>query len=86
MNCLTAKPSVYPREVVIEALKHNIASATSVPRSQAPCYELDYAKVIEFDSDGSIDMSNVVLMPVQASVPESVPSTLGDEAETSLSP
>jgi len=46
----------------------NIGSATSVPRSQAPCYELDYAKVMEFDSDGSIDMSNVVLMPVATSL------------------
>jgi hypothetical protein len=64
----------------------NIGSGTSVPRSQAPCYELDYSTVMEFDSDSSVDMSNVVPLPARPSVPESVPSTLGDEAETSVSP
>ena len=75
--------SVYPRELVIEALKHSIGSATSVPRSQAPCYELDYAKVMEFDSDGSIDMSNVVLMPVVTSL---VTSEVTEPGDISVSP
>lgn len=74
--------SVYPREVVIEALKHNIASATSVPRSQAPCYELDYAKVIEFDSEGSIDMSNVIALPVVTSLVTSGVTEAGDVSVT----
>ena len=71
--------SIYPREVVIEALKHN---PTSVPRSQAPCYELDYAKVIEFDSEGSIDMSNVIALPVVTSLVTSGVTEAGDVSVT----
>ncbi|NVN99283.1 MAG: DUF927 domain-containing protein [Geobacteraceae bacterium] len=44
----------------------NIGSGTTVIKSQAPCYELDYDKVTEFDADSApVDMSNVVqLQPV----------------------
>ncbi len=60
----------------------NIGSGTSVPRSQAPCYELDYAKVMEFDSDSSVDMSNVVALPRVTSLVTSGVTEVGDVSVT----
>lgn len=64
----------------------NIGSGTTVSRPQAPCYEFDYSKIVEFEEGDTADMTNVVALPTaNQSVTTSVTDSGLEAAETAVS-
>lgn len=65
----------------------NIGSGTTVTRPQAPCYEFDYDRVVDFSAaDEAVDLTNVVQLPVQQVVTNSVTNSVSDSPGAAVSP